>query len=554
MHAMLARPLAVLSLLGAGIASALAGITMTVNVENGERISGLKTFVVRAQSEALITSVEFYIGDSLEDTDSSTPYEFSIDTLNFPEGEFRVAFAAYNANGESARIDRTLIIDNELSLGAAHFIELGEEALVNSEWDVALDAGRRALTIEPTNNQARMIMARANLGKGVFDLAQSFIEDILEADPENRDALELRSAITLRQAFNAGRTGTDRNAALSALQQALRQSVQSRRTSLEILQQRLDADGSRLERADALVRANRFSAAIELLRPDYDRDPGNNAVANRLVYANIRAGRWQEAFNVLRNHEREGSIDGYGLALRAILLQYAGRQDESLAAEREAILNDPNNPAVRIAQLFLALNRGDAGNVRQFAQILESQVDPSSIGDYYLSAAYFRLGDFDRSVTLFERSILAEPMNYLALVERGNQVLTLVVRPDLPEEDRAHQRRVARAYFDAALEARPESFEALTAIAIVELLGNNAPEAVRFGEAAVAAGPEYAAAHYVLAGAYSLARQADRSRTAIERARQLDERALRGRPAPRAEEALRYFFLEGRIPVIPSPR
>ncbi|MEZ5162384.1 MAG: Ig-like domain-containing protein [Fimbriimonadaceae bacterium] len=56
-------------------------MTMTTNLTDGQAIAGTFQFEVRVQSEALVTNVEFYVGDDLRSTDSSTPYNFMLDTL-----------------------------------------------------------------------------------------------------------------------------------------------------------------------------------------------------------------------------------------------------------------------------------------------------------------------------------------------------------------------------------------------------------------------------------------------------------------------------------------
>ena len=97
--------------------SALAGVTLTPNVKNGDVISGEFLFKVAVQSESLVSSVEFYVGGDLRDTDDSTPYEFAVDTLNEVQGEFEVTIAAYNKAGESAKKTIKVKIENGIDKG-----------------------------------------------------------------------------------------------------------------------------------------------------------------------------------------------------------------------------------------------------------------------------------------------------------------------------------------------------------------------------------------------------------------------------------------------------
>ena len=58
-----------------------AKVDLNVNLKNGEILSGTRSFRVMVQADDPINQVEFYVGDELRDTDSSTPYEFKLDTI-----------------------------------------------------------------------------------------------------------------------------------------------------------------------------------------------------------------------------------------------------------------------------------------------------------------------------------------------------------------------------------------------------------------------------------------------------------------------------------------
>lgn len=185
--------------IGLALASvANAAVTVTPNVKDGDTISGEFTFKVGVESESLVTSVEFYVAGDLRDTDDSTPYEFTVDTLNEQQGTLEVTFAAYNQKGESAKKTLKVKIDNGLDKGAAFHIEQGMDALRNSKWDDATNSARIALKIDPNNNSARVLMARANLGKGVLDLAEKYAEDAAAAQPDDLDVMNLLTAVNLR--------------------------------------------------------------------------------------------------------------------------------------------------------------------------------------------------------------------------------------------------------------------------------------------------------------------------------------------------------------------
>src|SRR5579871_2515772 len=87
-------------------------LSLSVNEHDGDTIAGETHFVVKVQSKNPVTQVEFYVGSELRDTDPSTPYEFTLDTLGEPDGNIKVKFTAYTAEGENASQTLNLKIDN----------------------------------------------------------------------------------------------------------------------------------------------------------------------------------------------------------------------------------------------------------------------------------------------------------------------------------------------------------------------------------------------------------------------------------------------------------
>ena len=65
---------------------------LTVNAKEGETLTGERTFRVTVQSSAPVTQVEFYVGEDLRDSDTSTP----------ESGCFCTAIAGLNAGASSS--------------------------------------------------------------------------------------------------------------------------------------------------------------------------------------------------------------------------------------------------------------------------------------------------------------------------------------------------------------------------------------------------------------------------------------------------------------------
>ena len=541
--------------------TALAAVTLTTNVKDGDTISGEFTFKVAVQSESLVTSVEFYVGTDLRDTDESTPYEFKVDTLKETQGTFEVTFAAYTKSGESAKKKITLKVDNGLENGIGAALDKGKEAIANGKWDDALFQARVALKIDANDNRARILMARANLGLGVMDIAERYAEDAVNAEPGNIEALDLYSVVNLKKAFASYARGGDKTEAITAMGTALSKAAETRRKSLDLSVDNFGKvdDSNRLAYCDTLMKAGSYGRVVSELDPLFKKDFKNNDIANRLLYAQIRAGRFTAALQTLESMRKYGSMDGFGYAMKACLMAYFGNTKEALDAEKEAILNDPTGLGVQTAQAFLALRRNDTKTATNIMTRLANSQGQAPVVNYGISALAFLVADYDQSRDRFQTAMLAEPASYDMLVERGNQTVYFALRTDIENDSKygERQRLLAKTYFDAALAARPESFEALTGLCCVAMLDGRKSDAINMGRAAVAAGPDYAAAHWAYSAALYNAGGSDQvkelAKSEAQKASKLDTNGLDGKPYPTPKTAWDYFYGRGRVPWLLGP-
>ncbi len=61
-------------------------VEINVNTEEGQSLSGVHVFRLTVTSDHPVSQVEFYVGSDLRETDTSTPYEFMLDTLTEKDG------------------------------------------------------------------------------------------------------------------------------------------------------------------------------------------------------------------------------------------------------------------------------------------------------------------------------------------------------------------------------------------------------------------------------------------------------------------------------------
>lgn len=544
----------ILPLVAAGMAaSGFSQITMTTNVTDGQKLSGVFEFTARVQSKSVVSNVEFYINDDLRGTDESTPYQFKFDTIEEKEGPMKVSFHAYNSDGESIKKTFTVNIDNGLGKGLEFHVNHARELITDSKFDEAIVAGRIALKIDSTSADAMLVMARAYFGKGVYDISQKLAEDVLAKQPKNSEALSLMTAISLRQAFTS--SGPD---AISTIKGAIINAAESQR---KVLEMRADAAGSPtkdnlLSWADTMLASHRYSIVASELKNPFESDLENADLANRMLYAQLRLGRYDDVLKNIGLMEKYGAPDGYTYTVKAIALQATGQTQASEEAEKEALLSNPGDLSTKFAQAYLAITRARYDVLNSFITELNKQEPSSSRTNYYKAIYYHLARDFDANRRAMELALLADPANYDMYVERGNEVIESAVSQKLSGDSAKDKYKLALAYFEAALAARPESFEALTGMSIAHNLIGNIDDAIKYGKLATRSAPSYAAGHYALAAAYRRNNTASGfmqdAQAAKDAAGKADSR-LAGVIVPQPLVAWEYFFKRGRVPVIPPP-
>jgi len=546
-------------------AVASAAVEVITDAKDGDEIKG--DYVLRAtvRSENLVTKVEMYIGDQLKDSKTSTPYTFQIDTLSENEGPYKVRLVAYTTEGEKGEKTITLNINNELSKGLDYHLAKGNEALTVKKWNDAATSGRIALKIKPKDTKALILVARANYGKGAYDLAEKFARDVLESDKTNTQALQVVSAVSLKRAFGATTQNSPeevRAVVGEALKNAAKAAREIREASIEKVPSR-PPEGGLQAWADQLLAAGRYSLVAEALKDRFEGNVKDNVVASRYLYALIRSSRMAIAMDAVDRLKRRGAPDGYTYALMAVAYQTVGNTAESLAAEKQAALTAPDNLGVMYATAYLNILRDKTATLGQTLDAIVA-VEPSSpIANSYISTRLHSLADYSGAQSHFETAIMADPGSADVLIERGRQIVdsAVLIKPlpsDATDEQKDHQKQVvadrlanAQVYFEAAIEAKPDSQEALTGLALVHALQGHGDQAAAFGQAAAASCKTYAPGQLANAVGLRAKNRLTDSTKALNDAAAADSR-VRGRTAD-AAVAWRAYILYGRTAYLPTP-
>lgn len=525
--------------------------TTRVAVKNNDTIKGEVNFRVVVATEDPVQAVEFYVGDDLRDSDGSTPYEFKLDTLAEDDGDVKIRFKGFTAEGKNAEKSFTLKIDNGMSLGVKAHLDAGTDLLSEGKVDEAITEGQVALKIEKTNIPAKVLLARAYFAKGVFDKSQKFAEDVIEADKTNRAAREVIISIKVNQAFKfVAKSASDRQEVINSINRTLSEAIRLRSELLDGEVDRLSTDKLNLEYLDSAIRARRYSLVSSSIEPVIAKDYSKTELANRLLFAYVMQSQTKEALSLVGNLKKFGKMDAYTYALAAATQVEAGNDKDADELIKEGILNNPDSLGIRTVQAFIALKKDNATALADAAKSLAKEGNRNE-AQYFVAALNNRQKRITEGRRSFEKALKADAIDHDMYIEQGNEAISLAQETSVADAEQQNQYEYAKTMFDLALKCRENSGQALTGMSLVMLFQKKPKDALSYAEAATRAMPNYAAAWYALSAALS-ANKSD-ARGALAKAQQLDARNLAGRSMPDAKVLFRYFNTTGRLPVISTP-
>ncbi|HZO89611.1 MAG TPA: Ig-like domain-containing protein [Chthonomonadaceae bacterium] len=293
-------PLLLLGLLAlTGSAAFAAQIKLSTPAKDGEKISDVYTLVAKAESPDGIDKVEFRVDDQLRFTDTSTPYEFEWDTLADTEGPHKVTITAYDSNGATKRLALTLVIANELDLGAEALAQKAQDALRAKEDETAARYARRALKVDPANLSANRVQASLYAQKGEWDKAIAALEKAKIPDSDTETMQQLASYRMQRALLpeNAANFATDLQAVVELRRKvddiAVNKAMEKNKAATENSQTRAQAHE---DIGDRLMEAGRYSEAIQEYKQCGQEILSTPAdCVNRLALAYVLTNQMREA-------------------------------------------------------------------------------------------------------------------------------------------------------------------------------------------------------------------------------------------------------------------
>ncbi len=427
--------------------------TISVNLQEGQAISGTTKVTATVQSEKLVLRVEFSVDDVLREVDESTPYEFEWDTITDAEGERRLKIVAILEGSQTAVKELKVNIDNGVDKGAQYHYQQAREAFTNGKFKEAIQSARIALKADSSLKEARILLIQALLRVGRTQEADDAVEDLVRLFPDSLEGYEFRIAASVRRARTA------RNE-----RELIREAMNARRKVYEL---RLKAIGESTapeavaQRALLMIAQGQAENVLSDLVVLTQREERNARYLNLLAYAYLMTGRLRDTVVIAQTAVRRGVADDYTYAVRGLASGILGDERDSQSAFAEAEKLNKESKALLAARAALAMLDRRAVSVGRWAAQAQDLSDNSPQVAFMRYWSYTLNREFDRARDAFWRTIELEPLLAEAYTLRGLQNIAGGLQPG--DEQLLE---VARSWFELALEARPNYAPAQLGIAL----------------------------------------------------------------------------------------
>lgn len=377
---------ALLCLLTPGIRAAGAEVKLTSEAKNGSKISDIYTLVIHAESKAGIDKVEFQIDGMLRFTDTSVPYEYEWDTIADKEGEHKITITAYDSDMRTKNLTFTLVIDNELGMGADALAKQAMDAIKNKDYETANKYSRRAFKADPDNLTANRVLAMTYASKQDWDKAVTTLEKVKIPEDDTETMAQLASYRLQRamMPINGPNFVTD----LAAIQK-LRLSIAELALKKVVAQNtpmgnegKVTAEGHTAI-GDALFTAARLREAAAEYAKCGDVDSAPVETVSRLALVNSLNKQPSEALRLTRALIRQKKDDSAIRAVYALTLLRARQFPEARAAIAKDV--QANLPAALIVAAFADAAMGKRKDAVAEAKSAVTQVPTAGDAQFALA-------------------------------------------------------------------------------------------------------------------------------------------------------------------------
>lgn len=277
---------------------------------------------------------------------------------------------------------------------------------------------------EPTGENglaARNRMVAIKVRNNELDAAKAMIAEILEAEPDNADALLVRAAFSF--------TDRDYDAAVANLRTVLRSDEQSTRALLLLARSHVGAQNLELaqdayrrlieiqpdhptasnELAELLARSGDASQAEEVLRRKLEVSPDDRRTASNLVEALLLQGETDAAEEEARILAEMGDPSGLAEFQLGRVMQAKQSPDEAIEAYKQALEKNPKASRALQGLTQALVQQGRAAEAIDYLNDYIAEYPDESSAMLLLGAVHGGQNDKDAAAEQFEKVIELQP-------------------------------------------------------------------------------------------------------------------------------------------------
>ena len=306
----------------------------------------------------------------------------------------------------------------------AYRLLLGELYERSEDFDKATSVYRQIVAddkLQPNGLEARNRLARIAMRQGKSGAAAALVDEVLEREAANNNALLLRARLRVE--------ANSYDDALIDIRRVLRDNPDSAR-ALELLGRVYSALGSRelaiesfrnaldlkpgspaivYHLARLLYEQGDFAQADDILLESVAR--GNRSLPSIKLLAQVKLaqGQWDEAELLLQELNSVKGMEALSQQTLGMLYQATDDQPASIAAFRRAHELAPTSARPMVALVTAYLRNGQKNEARQFLQSVTDAGEDNAVAQLLLARLSRDENDFESAIAMYKKTIRIDP-------------------------------------------------------------------------------------------------------------------------------------------------
>jgi tetratricopeptide (TPR) repeat protein len=530
----------------AGQAGEGSGISLSVDLKSGAVVSDIYLVTAIAISNKGIAKVDFLVDGKLAGTDSSTPYTFEWDTVEYDDGEHTLSVVASDLSGNQERKEIKVTVDNDLAAGVEAHLEKGKDFLAVGNAEKALLEGRKALRSSPDSPEALRFVAGVYEGAGMFDKAAEYFEKAVAKEPSDVQLRRTLSLVYVKLAARQSPTGT--------YSEVMQKAISEARAASDIefgeTERKAQASSAPMDTylfGKALLERGDYESALAKFLASERAEPQKPLYRDAAAIASIFAGKIRDAevtFDWLKRQQMADYLTSCAMCLSRLVTNQFDSAREEIG---RALGLEPNLVYVLLLAGLTEVRKNDQKKAAEYIDKALEQSPDSAVAHYYKAGILTGERKYEDALTEVNRAIELDP----TLADAHALKAVLWMLKDWVQQ--IDPMVAAKASLDVALSVDPKSPYALCLAAVWADEQGKDDELLDYATRASEAAPNEPYVQVVLARAYQKHKEPEKMREAMQKAFELDKVNFSRSSPPSSWEMLEMINRFGRRPVATLP-